>query len=213
VTYDRRGYSRSKLNNPEEIPSIESHADDAHLLLAKVTSEPARVYGNSAGAVIALDLLARYPEQINKIMISEPAKMLSTDPEDHQMIELGELLKNGGLEAIQQYIGVDFNAKKPVVAGDGITREKNMKFFMEKEPIAVGRYQYKFDALKVAATRTRIFIGGSTTAQEAIGYRGAVLAAKFFNGDMIEFPGDHAGYISYPKEYAEKLHDVLEGEL
>ena len=34
VSYDRRGYSRSPLDDPEEEQRIETHSDDAHCLLA-----------------------------------------------------------------------------------------------------------------------------------------------------------------------------------
>src|SRR5579884_4018338 len=45
VTYDRRGLSRSKLDEPFEPPHIETHSDDVHCLLAYLTTEPVFVFG------------------------------------------------------------------------------------------------------------------------------------------------------------------------
>ena len=41
VTYDRRGYSRSPLGDPQQLLGIETHSDDVHHLLAAPTGGPA----------------------------------------------------------------------------------------------------------------------------------------------------------------------------
>src|ERR1700716_3841597 len=52
VTYDPRGLSHSKLEEPlEDARIVQIFADDAHRLLTAVTSEPAFVFGSSGGAV------------------------------------------------------------------------------------------------------------------------------------------------------------------
>ena len=208
VTYDRRGYSHSKLNNPDEIPTIESNADDVHYLLQKITREPAFVFGSSSGGVIALDFVTRFQQQVSTLIIHEPAKNIIPNPEE-PFVDLATLYKEGGPAAVQKYIGVDFNARKSAVAGAGAQRSANMKFFMEKEPKAIGEYQFNLDGLTAAAKKVHIIIGGSTTAKEATGYRGAQSAAAFFDTPIIDFPGDHAGYINFPKEYAYQLHTIL----
>lgn len=71
VTYDRRGLSRSTLHDPDESPTIQRHSDDAHRLLSELTTEPACVFGTSLGALIALDLVARHPEQIRTLAAHE----------------------------------------------------------------------------------------------------------------------------------------------
>jgi pimeloyl-ACP methyl ester carboxylesterase len=71
VTYDRRGLSRSKLDEPFEALRLETHSNDAHLLLATLTTEPALVFGASMGALIGLDLVARHPEQIRMFVAHE----------------------------------------------------------------------------------------------------------------------------------------------
>src|SRR5258706_10115886 len=70
VTYDRRGNSRSPLDGPPRHQRVEVHADDAHRLLAAVGvtgGERADVFGNSSGAMIALELAVRHPEQVRVV--------------------------------------------------------------------------------------------------------------------------------------------------
>lgn len=57
VTYDRRGLSRSKVDDPVAEIRLETHGDDAHYLLAALTNQPVCVFGGSLGALLGLDLV------------------------------------------------------------------------------------------------------------------------------------------------------------
>jgi len=72
VTYDRRGLTRSKIDDPSQKLRVEMESDDVHCLLSELSTEPAYVVGSSIGAVIALDLAARYPNQVCKLVAHEP---------------------------------------------------------------------------------------------------------------------------------------------
>ena len=72
VTCDCRGNSRSTAEGPKDDLTVGVFADDAHRLLAAVTSEPAYVLGSSGGASYGLDLVARYPEQVRTLVAHEP---------------------------------------------------------------------------------------------------------------------------------------------
>lgn len=219
VTYDRRGYSRSLLDNPEEFPSIGTHADDAHLLLQKLTSLPAFVFGNSAGAIVGLELVTRYPEQVRVFVAHEPPKALSSNPEDDKIENVKKIIAEGGYDALKKYIGVGHSSKKSAIDAEEGKREvsgearrmkvDNMKFFLNKEPKAIEVYNYDLEKLKSASKQVKIIIGGSTTAHEAVGYQGAIMAAKFFEINIVEFPGNHTGYRRAPKEFARILRESL----
>ncbi|MEO8185433.1 MAG: alpha/beta hydrolase [Deltaproteobacteria bacterium] len=71
VTYDRRGLSRSQVDDPSAVIDVERHSDDAHRLLAAVTAEPAFVFGNSIGALVGLDLTASHPTQVRVLVAHE----------------------------------------------------------------------------------------------------------------------------------------------
>ena len=50
VSYVRRGFSGSPLDGPVADERIATDSDDAHRLLAHLTSEPAHVFGSSSAA-------------------------------------------------------------------------------------------------------------------------------------------------------------------
>src|ERR1700685_4384663 len=72
VTYDRRGYSRSQVQDPAEPAGIAGHSDDARRLIAALGSGPVTVFGTSFGALIALDLAAAAPAAIGTLIVHEP---------------------------------------------------------------------------------------------------------------------------------------------
>src|SRR5581483_11438486 len=71
-TYDRRGLSRSPIDDPSARVEPTTHSDDAALLLAAVTDQPAFVFGTSLGALLGLDLLSRHPDQVRLLVAHEP---------------------------------------------------------------------------------------------------------------------------------------------
>src|SRR5207249_7037475 len=75
VSYDQRGHSRSELEGkPEDIP-VSLHADDAATILEAVGKEPASVYGNSGGATIGLEVVARHPDLVRTLVVHEAPLM------------------------------------------------------------------------------------------------------------------------------------------
>src|SRR6185437_15513095 len=62
VSYDRRGLSRSTIDEGAPPFSLRVHSEDAFRLLSALTTEPALACGTSLGAVIGLDLISRHPE-------------------------------------------------------------------------------------------------------------------------------------------------------
>src|SRR5256885_14431877 len=73
VTYDPRGLSHSKLEGPlDDSRMVQIFAVDVHRLLAKLTDAKACVFASSGGAVIALELAVRHPEQLATVNAHEP---------------------------------------------------------------------------------------------------------------------------------------------
>ena len=68
ITYDRRGYARSR-GAPAR--SIAAHTADAAVILEHLRTPPAVVVGTSAGATIALDLAVRRPDLVRAVVEHE----------------------------------------------------------------------------------------------------------------------------------------------
>src|SRR6266496_3177398 len=73
VIYDRRGFSRSELDGPQDYDHrLDTDADDVRRWIEELTDKPAIVFGNSSGAIVALEVLIRYPERVDTVVAHEP---------------------------------------------------------------------------------------------------------------------------------------------
>jgi pimeloyl-ACP methyl ester carboxylesterase len=72
ITYDPRGISGSRVDDPSQDSTPELRADDVIALLDAVGADTADVFGSSGGAVTGLALAARYPGRIRTLVAHEP---------------------------------------------------------------------------------------------------------------------------------------------
>ena len=71
VTYDPRGAGRSKRTDGASQTTVEEHADDLHRLIGALGGGPVDMFASSGGAVNALGLVARNPEQVRTLVAHE----------------------------------------------------------------------------------------------------------------------------------------------
>ncbi len=217
VAYDRRGLSRSKLDDLAEIPRLETHSDDVHRLIASLTAEPVLVFGASIGAVIGLDLVARHPGQIGRFVAFEPpagallpqAERAAADQAHAQIIEA--FLREGpaAMRLFADLAGMDPGDREPDVELPPMSpgRLPNLTFFMTRDAPTVARYSPDVTALKMA--RRRIVVGVGRSTRGRFPHRCAEALAELLGTSAVEFPGDHAGFTFRPREFAAKLHETL----
>lgn len=219
VTYDRRGLSRSKLDDPLQAIRLETHCDDAHRLLAALTTEPAMVFGGSLGALLGLDLVARYPNQVHTLVAHEPpAPELLPDAERAQAVKSQEEMEEtfqregvaGSMRKMASSILMDLTDRETDVqlAPPTPQRAANFTFFLAHDAPAVRRYRLDIAALKAA--QTRIVPAAGMTSRDAWTHHCARALADRLGTEFAEFPGGHNGYIFHPRAIAAKLQDVLE---
>jgi pimeloyl-ACP methyl ester carboxylesterase len=220
VTYDPRGLSRSKLEGPlDEERIVEVFADDVHRLLAAVTDEKADVFASSGGAVIALELAARHPEQLNTVVSHEPpsptllpdsARVRAT------MEEVTSAYRTRGIgPAVQIFSDLIGGGPPPAPEGqptpemlEDMTRmQGNMDLFFGPYVLAIARYEPDFAALKAASCRIVAGVGAESRGELA--HDGGLGLAKRLGTQAVVFPGAHAGFGSHPAEFAAKLGEVL----
>src|SRR5947209_14485454 len=72
VTYDPRGVERSRRTDGAIESTPDLHADDLHRLIAALDAGPVDLFASSGGAVNALALVARHPEQVHTLVAHEP---------------------------------------------------------------------------------------------------------------------------------------------
>jgi pimeloyl-ACP methyl ester carboxylesterase len=85
VTYDPRGVGRSERTDGATWATPDEHAQDLHRLISALGAGPVDIFASSGGAVNALALVARHPEQVRTLVAHEPpsAQVL---PDREQML-------------------------------------------------------------------------------------------------------------------------------
>jgi pimeloyl-ACP methyl ester carboxylesterase len=224
VTYDPRGLSHSPLDGPvRDDRIVEIFADDAHRLLAATGKEPAFVFGSSGGAVIALELAARHPEQIRILVSHEPpAPALLPDParERAAMAEIVRTYRTAGIGPAMQKFMVQTRIRSgppPPPPGEptpemreGMARMKrNMDFWLGHYFMAVAAYEPDFGALK--AGPFRIVPGVGAESRGELANEGGLALAKRLGTEAVVFPGAHGGFESHAPEFAVRLREVFAG--
>jgi pimeloyl-ACP methyl ester carboxylesterase len=63
---------RSERTDGATESTPEEHADDLHRLISKLDAGPVDIFASSGGAVNALALVARHPEQVRTLVAHEP---------------------------------------------------------------------------------------------------------------------------------------------
>jgi pimeloyl-ACP methyl ester carboxylesterase len=236
VTYDPRGAGRSPRTDGALVTRVEEHADDLHRIIAALDAGPADVLASSGGAVNALALTARHPEQVRVLVAHEPPAFRVLPDSGPALAVADDLretyLKSGYGPAMAKFIAF-VGHRGPVPAGyagqpapdpaafglpaedDGSRDDAllglNMPWCVE--------YEHDFAALRAASAsgRTRIVIGVGQESGEMVPGRAAVAVADRLGIAPVTFPGGHAGFVSAeftgmggkPDEFAATLRSVL----
>ncbi len=224
VTYDPRGLSHSKLEGAlDDARMVQIFADDVHRLLAKLTDGKARVFASSGGAVIALELAVRHPEQLEMVIAHEPPSP-SLVPNSAKvraaMEDVSDTHNKEGLwPAMNKFMVLVGIEGGPPPASEGeptpeqlqamAQMQRNMDFFFGRYIRNIARYQPDFAALKSCPCRIAAAVGEESGGQLA--HEGGLGLATRLGMDAIVFPGDHGGFTGRPVEFSAKLLQVLKG--
>jgi pimeloyl-ACP methyl ester carboxylesterase len=221
VTYDPRGLSRSKLESPlDEERIVEVFADDVHRLLAAVSTEKADVFASSGGAVIALELAARHPEQLKTVVSHEPPSptlLPDTARVRAVMEEISATYQTAGIgPAVQIFSELTRSGPPPAPPGqptpemleDMVRMQGNMDLFFGPYVLAIARYEPDLAALRAASCRIVAAVGDDSRGELA--HDGGLGLAKWLGTEAVVFPGAHGGFDSHAAEFAARLHEVLD---
>lgn len=221
VTYDPRGLSRSPLTAAlDDKKIVDVFADDVHRLLNATTKGPAYVVGSSGGAAIALDLVARHPEQVAVLVSHEPPSPdLMQDPERDraEMQEVVDAYRAGGLRAAMDKFAAYSRITGPPPQQTGeITPEmregqarmmKNMEFWFGHYFEGIAAFHPDVDRL--TSVSTRIVPGVGEQSHGEVAHEGGLGLARILGLEAVVFPGAHGGFDTHPQPFAQRLREVL----
>jgi len=231
VTYDPRGVERSTKADPASPSTPEVHADDLHRLIAELDAGPADLFASSGGAVNALALVARHPEQVRTLVAHEPP-LASILPDREGALAacraIHDTYERSGFGAgMAQFIaavshqgpfGPDYAsqpAPDPAMFGMPTEDDGNRGDpLLGQYIVPCTHFEPDFEALRSASTRIVMAAGVESKGQMA--YRGASAAAERLGTEPVSFPSDHGGFLGGeygqagdPDAFAAKLREVL----
>ncbi len=213
VTYERRGNSRSGGGTPGTPTSADAQADDAAALLQHLSLGPAAVYGNSSGAIIALNLAVRHPEAVSAAIFHEPPLNAGLAKPEEVGSMLGGIIESGmaaggppaAAEAFLRFAIGDENWE---AFGDEAKERAraNADIFFGSE---VGNIEpYSPSDSELAAVRMPVEVLVSESGPPFFGEIAPWLAGKL-GCAVATVPGTHTPQLDHPTELAQHVREFF----
>ena len=184
------------------------------------------MYGNSGGATIGLELVARHPELVRTLVSHEPPLMELLPDADHwrsvfrqiddtyrtagvfpAMGVFGSAVEEGGPKYSEQMDQAPSTPESQEMMG---RMTGNFELFIAHEIQPIGSYQPDIDTLKKVPTRIVSAAGEDSAEQGA--RRAAIALAGRLGIDVTYLPGAHGGWGSDPQAFADSLDKVLQAD-
>jgi pimeloyl-ACP methyl ester carboxylesterase len=230
ITYDPRGSERSQKADPASAATPDDHADDLHRVIEAVGG-PVDMFASSGGAVNALALVARYPDDVRTVVAHEPPLASMLPDKEHAMAAARAVHdtyhRSGWGAGMAHFIAIvshrgrftDDVARQPApdpaafgmpTEDDGVRTDP----MLGQNMITTTHYEPDVDALRRASTRIVMAAGEESTGEMA--NRGAFAVAERLGVQPVIFPSGHSGFLGgeygqtgEPDAFAAKLRDVL----
>jgi len=230
VTYDPRGAGRSQRTDGALETTPDEHADDLHRLISALSTGPVDIFASSGGAVNALALVAKHPEQVGTLVAHEPPATQELPDREaalaactgiHQTYQ-----RRGFGPAMAKFIALvshdgpipDGFADQPAPdpASFGLPAEDDGSRndpLVGQNMISCNYYQHDFGALRSASTRIIVGVGAQSARMMA---GRAARPWPNGSGQRPSFPGGHDGVLGgeygqtgEPDAFAATLRQVL----
>jgi pimeloyl-ACP methyl ester carboxylesterase len=231
VTYDPRGTERSVKTDPASPTTPDQHADDLHQLIQAIGGGPVDLLASSAGAINALALVSKHPEDVRTLVAHEPPLASILPDREHALAAnraIYETYQRSGWGAgMAHFIAVSSHqgpftaeiagqpAPDPAMFGLPAEDDGSRTDPLLGQIVITGtNYEPDFDALQVASTRIVMAAGAESDGQ--LTSRGAFAVAERLGTEPVIFPSNHGGFLGgeygqtgQPDAFAEKLREVL----
>lgn len=233
VTYDPRGLGRSTRTDGRRDNDPDQQARDVHALIGELGAGPVELFASSGGAVIALALVAAYPDDVTTLVAHEPPLLaLVPDAEAAFAAERAtqDAYRTGGwglgmaafiaMTSWQGEFPTDYASRPlPDPAAFGLPAQDDGSRsdpMLSGDSNAVTAYRPDFAALRSAPTR--VVVAAGIESKDGLTWRTAQAAAAALGQPLVEFPSHHGGfsgpefgYPGQPEAFADRLREVLGG--
>jgi pimeloyl-ACP methyl ester carboxylesterase len=227
ITYDRRANARSTMHFPHHF-DISQQSRDAVAVIGAAGESAAHIFGNSSGAVIALDMAASQPQAVRTVVAHEPPlALVHPDAKQWEMFfknvyRTGQ--RFGPTLAMLRFafgIGVDSSFRGAFKAAKAmrkyrqesgqqyLSRKVLMEYFVFQELLPVTSYQPDIETIKKNAVRVVMAAGERSLQKKRFYAETAEVLAQKIGCEMVKFPGSHASFVDMPHEWATTLRNIL----
>jgi pimeloyl-ACP methyl ester carboxylesterase len=230
VTYDPRGAERSKRTDGAAETRVEEHADDLHRVIQAVGG-PVDLFASSGGAVNALALVERHPEDVRILVAHEPPASSQLPDREVALAAVRDIhetyLRRGNGPAMAKFIALvsqvgelpaDYLSRpEPDPQMFGLSAEDDGSRddpLVGQNMVSCNSYEFDYDKLRAASTRIVLAAGEQSTG--TLASRGAHAVAEHLGTTPASFPSHHGGFLAgdhgmagEPEAFAARLRDVL----
>jgi pimeloyl-ACP methyl ester carboxylesterase len=216
VTYDRRGFSRSVLDGPQDYDRrLETDAEDVRSLIEHTADGPAIVFGTSSGALVALALLAGNPSAVHVLVVHEPPTMRLL-PEGGEwlrfFLECYETYRESGIDAaLEKFRERTFSDSDRQAMARMPRNERtlaNAAYWFEHELRQYPAFEPDIDLLRTYADRILLLAGRESRGHPTHEVNAEI--ARRLGRELIEVPGGHIGFATEAAEFAQEFVRALE---
>jgi clorobiocin/coumermycin A biosynthesis protein CloN7/CouN7 len=221
VTYDPRGIGNSSREDTTADVTPEQQADDVDRLLSVLGGGRAHVFGSSGGAVVGLALVTAHPGRVHTLVAHEPP-VIGLLPDSAQVrAQISDIYDtyraDGAQKAMQKFMahaglgdapGQEAGAPRWEPSPEQMTRMRaTTEQFLAHLIRPTTDYRPDIQALRAAPTR--IVVAGGVTSKGQLASRAAAALADQLGTAMVDFPGDHGGFVALPDQCGRVLDQVL----
>jgi pimeloyl-ACP methyl ester carboxylesterase len=225
ILYDRRANARSTMNHPDHF-DIAQQSRDAVAVLHAAGETSAFVFGNSSGAIIALDMAVTQPQAVRAVIAHEPplarvhphaakwqrffADVVSMGDRFGASLAALRFLLGAGMPfgAMMKGAGAANAAQKQ--SGEPIIASKSAsKFLIKQEMLPVTNYLVDIERIKQNGVKVFMAVGSESLAKKRFYAENAPILAKQLDAELVTFPGHHISFYDKAEEWTAVLRDVL----
>lgn len=232
VTYDPRGVGRTLRKDGRTDVTPEGQAGDVHAVIGRIGGQ-VDLFASSGGAVTALALVARFPNDVRTLVAHEPP-VIGLLPDADRAFAAERAVQQAyrdhgwgagmaafiGLTAWQgEFTDEYLRAPAPNPAEFGLPTDDDGS---RDDPLLSGVANaitaYRPDIAAMRAAPTRVVLAAGVESRNTLTWRTTDAAAAALGVELTEFPSHHAGFLGgefgqsgQPEAFAKRLREVLAG--
>ncbi len=239
LTYDRRGNSRSIVDDRDAPLRMDQQSADARAVLEHNDFGSALVFGCSGGALVGLDLAARHPDAVEALIAHEPPVIdWLPDAATYRALfdEIDDITRRDGpWPAFLRFITTVDRADSPALVRNRTGRRllagplRGALWLAARGPRplrevarllgnadylmtreAASFLAFEPDLAALSGGGTPVVLGAGARSRPYYPCRAGEAVAERLGVEVVEFPGGHSGYMDHPGPFAAVLCDTLD---